>query len=490
MLNFDVAASVARPVPATPGGRPDHRAAAAGDSLFDRLLAQLAGVPQASPAGAADPKATAPGKDAKKAAFGAPAGRRKTGDAPADGPVPAASDEGRHTAPIAIALGGFLNLDSPPTPGDQAAPGGGSAPSPAVAGATPDGAAPAIVSPDVARQGVSADAAALNAMPAAAADSAATTASAPPASANRTGDPSMAAQASDPAAGATDATDPPASLARAGRSAAFSPIAAAPAGDTKPGQPAAAQAPGVPAAASSVKAAAETHATIAPAVAPQGDASKPAAAAPPMPDAPLVQQALGGRAATADAGRGHSGQTPSDAKTTAATVAASPTTAQATPVFHVPIDLQPPVAHQVAAAQVVAPGPGLDASAEAALPVQIVQSMKLQWASGAGDATIRLKPEYLGDLTVSIRVEQGQVTASLQASTPEVREWIQGHESMLRQGLADQGLNLDRLVVSDDASNPSHDREAPDGHAQGRGQQQAPPRQRRQTDDATFELLV
>ena len=160
-------------------------------------------------------------------------------------------------------------------------------------------------------------------------------------------------------------------------------------------------------------------------------------------------------------------------------------------MFHVPIDLQGPAAHQVAVAPAVAPAARLDAGAEAALPLQIVQSMKLQWASGAGDATIRLKPEYLGDLSISIRVDEGQVTASLQASTPEVREWIQGHESMLRQGLADQGLTLDRLVVTGDtSSNPSHDREAAEGHAQGRGQQQAPPRQRRQTDEATFEVLV
>ena len=209
MLNFDVAASAAPAMPATLGGKPDDRAAATGGTPFDQLLAQLAGATQASCGGAADPKATAAGKDAKKTAFDALAGRKKAGDAPAD--APPASDEGRQTAAIATALGGFLNLDPLPPVRAEAVPATAPGDSPvtnlAIAGAAPDGGAAAIgeespigsddaaarssavASAAVTGKGASANAAALNVMPGTAADSAATPASGPPASATRTGDP-------------------------------------------------------------------------------------------------------------------------------------------------------------------------------------------------------------------------------------------------------------------------------------------------------------
>ena len=334
----------------------------------------------------------------------------------------------------------------------------------------------------VARTGAFANATALDAMSDTAKPPAATAAC--PASPVPSGDSSAAAPASSPEP--PDGTaDPSAVVARAGHAAILAQAAIAPS-DTKPGQPMAAQA----AAPAAHPQTADASAVPSPAPAPSSAAAKVFAPVFSVPGTPLAQQATSGRAATADAGSGRSGQSPSDGKAVAP-VAASSAPAQTSPMFHVPADLQmASPAHPAAAGDVVAPAATLDASAQAALPSQIVQSMKLQWASGAGDATNELKPEYLGDLSVSIRVEQGQVTALLQASTPEVREWIQGHESMLRQGLADQGLTLDRLVVTDDASSASpRDQDTPEGHAQGRGQQQAP-RERRQADDATFEALV
>jgi flagellar hook-length control protein FliK len=143
-------------------------------------------------------------------------------------------------------------------------------------------------------------------------------------------------------------------------------------------------------------------------------------------------------------------------------------------------------AHTAAAA-----GPVLDHAAEAELPQQIVQAIRMQWSDGVGDAKITLKPEYLGDVSISIRVEHGAVTASLDASTPAVREWIQGHESMLRQGLADQGLHLDRLVVAEPQQSSSSQDEEGQGHGQQQSpRQQTPQRQRRRPEDATFEILV
>jgi len=127
---------------------------------------------------------------------------------------------------------------------------------------------------------------------------------------------------------------------------------------------------------------------------------------------------------------------------------------------------------------------------EQALPNQIVQAIKLQWAQGGGDARVKLQPQYLGELSVSIRVDQGLVTAALEASAPAVREWIAAHESLLRQGLADQGLQLDRLVILDEqpASAPKRDL----GSRQSKEQQQETDhtRRKRRGDDATFEVVV
>src|SRR5262249_38509338 len=53
----------------------------------------------------------------------------------------------------------------------------------------------------------------------------------------------------------------------------------------------------------------------------------------------------------------------------------------------------------------------------------IVQSMRLQMHDGVGTAVVHLEPEYLGAVSISLRVENGVVTASLHAENPQVRAW-------------------------------------------------------------------
>jgi flagellar hook-length control protein FliK len=86
---------------------------------------------------------------------------------------------------------------------------------------------------------------------------------------------------------------------------------------------------------------------------------------------------------------------------------------------------------------------------------QIVQGIRLQWQGSAGEARITLRPEYLGAITVSLRVEDGAMSAVLHVGEPQVREWVQANQDLLRQGLAEQGLTLEHLVVSDDTDAPS-----------------------------------
>jgi flagellar hook-length control protein FliK len=137
-----------------------------------------------------------------------------------------------------------------------------------------------------------------------------------------------------------------------------------------------------------------------------------------------------------------------------------------------------------AAAQSAAAGtqtPGLTPQAESALPGQIVQAIRMQWQIGIGQATIRLDPAHLGELSVSLRVDQGTVNAQLHADTPEVRAWIQQHAHDLRGALEQQGLRLGQMAVT---------AVDPDGRRQSQTQDQPPPRSRRTTVDAGARFTV
>jgi flagellar hook-length control protein FliK len=120
---------------------------------------------------------------------------------------------------------------------------------------------------------------------------------------------------------------------------------------------------------------------------------------------------------------------------------------------------------------------------EAMLP-QIVQSIRLHAVQGTTEARVQLKPEHLGVLNITLKVEQNQVTATIQADVAAVRSWIESHEASLRQALSEQGLHLAKLVVHEDgqqASKDEHDGERP---------RRQPRRRSWRDEEATFEVLV
>jgi flagellar hook-length control protein FliK len=151
----------------------------------------------------------------------------------------------------------------------------------------------------------------------------------------------------------------------------------------------------------------------------------------------------------------------------------------------------PAVDHVVGVRQAAAStaGQASGATLDAEVPHQIVQAIRLQWTQGVGTARVTLQPDYLGDLRIDIRVDRGAVTAVLDASNPAVRQWIEGHESTLRQGLAEQGLTLDRLVVKDEQTPPDAGAEQ---RRQPRDEQPPEPRRRPAAapTDATFEVVM
>jgi hypothetical protein len=115
-------------------------------------------------------------------------------------------------------------------------------------------------------------------------------------------------------------------------------------------------------------------------------------------------------------------------------------------------------------------------------PANTVGAVRLRWQDGIGEARLRLGPDHLGEVSVSVRVDQQAVTATLRASTVEQQQWIAAHEAELRHALGEQGLELDRLVVAVDPDREQ--RQAP-------REKPPPPRPRRSRGDdsgQTFEV--
>ena len=121
--------------------------------------------------------------------------------------------------------------------------------------------------------------------------------------------------------------------------------------------------------------------------------------------------------------------------------------------------------------------------------MQIVQAVRMQWSRGVGEAQITLEPQHFGQVSVSLRVEDGQVVARLQAEAPVVREWLQANQASLRHSLADQHLTLHRLEITEPSSEARHDERRRSGSGEPR-ERQAPRRSRRDDTGETFDVVV
>jgi hypothetical protein len=115
----------------------------------------------------------------------------------------------------------------------------------------------------------------------------------------------------------------------------------------------------------------------------------------------------------------------------------------------------------------------------------MVRTVRLFTAgTGASEARLVLEPEHLGPVALTVRVEQGSVSAHFRAETPAAHRWIETHQQELRSGLREQGLEVKELVVTTD----------PDGRRERRqdAQPARPVRSRRvpTADGPRFEVLV
>ena len=161
--------------------------------------------------------------------------------------------------------------------------------------------------------------------------------------------------------------------------------------------------------------------------------------------------------------------------------------AQAIAAFHAAATIGATTTPAAVNAAVMSAGVASTPLLDAELPTQLIHAIRVQCDQGSGEARIRLNPGFLGGVTVGVQIDGSSVTASLQAASAEVREWMRTNESMLRQALADQGLQLDRLVIVEEDAPTSTDDEA--AGPRDEREQQAPRRQRRTADQGTFELV-
>lgn len=118
----------------------------------------------------------------------------------------------------------------------------------------------------------------------------------------------------------------------------------------------------------------------------------------------------------------------------------------------------------------------------------IVKNMTITQLGGMSEAKISLVPEHLGQLDVKISVQNGMITASFMAETAVAREMLENQLPQLRSALQQQGLQVERLIVSHHQSQGSsmfHD-----GRQQQTGSEQQQRNEKRsamkQIDDIDF----
>jgi hypothetical protein len=117
---------------------------------------------------------------------------------------------------------------------------------------------------------------------------------------------------------------------------------------------------------------------------------------------------------------------------------------------------------------------------------RLVEMMRWQAQEGGGQAELRLRPEFLGAVTVSIVVEHGAVKAIVSAETPAALEYLRAESSGLQEALEERGLTLDEFEVREESPLAERRRDADDAPPR---RESAPPAPRRRAADADAEAV-
>jgi flagellar hook-length control protein FliK len=91
---------------------------------------------------------------------------------------------------------------------------------------------------------------------------------------------------------------------------------------------------------------------------------------------------------------------------------------------------------------------------------QIIDKATLRTTQGHSEVQIRLKPEFLGNVKMTIAADKEQVMVRVVTDQPMVKEIIETHLHQLKTELQNQGLTIDKfdVMVNADADH-QHSRE-------------------------------
>jgi flagellar hook-length control protein FliK len=177
----------------------------------------------------------------------------------------------------------------------------------------------------------------------------------------------------------------------------------------------------------------------------------------------------------------------SNHESSAANLGAARTAPASAPAFTVHVTPELSKAVEMASRAVDAPLPSNPQLPSSDTVHQLVQTMRMQFRDGIGDAIVRLRPEHLGEVSISLRVDQQSVSATVHAEQATVRQWLESQESSLRNGLAEQGLHLEKFVVRKD---PEQEQQQQADHEEAQRRNRQARRQRQGQAEPRFEITV
>lgn len=79
---------------------------------------------------------------------------------------------------------------------------------------------------------------------------------------------------------------------------------------------------------------------------------------------------------------------------------------------------------------------------------QIIARMEIQTVGRRTDLTLKLNPEYLGEMRVTLSTEGGRMEAAFETTSREVRQYIEEGWESLRGTFSRKGLNLARVSAT------------------------------------------
>jgi flagellar hook-length control protein FliK len=99
---------------------------------------------------------------------------------------------------------------------------------------------------------------------------------------------------------------------------------------------------------------------------------------------------------------------------------------------------------------------------------QVVQNLKLQVDGTTSDIRMTLKPPSLGEVQLSVHVEDSRMQAQINVTQQVVKTALEAHMPQLRQALQDHGIEVQRIDVMLPEPSLQHDGTGANGERAGR----------------------